>query len=250
MAALEGKRAIVTGGGTGVGAAIARALAGAGCEVVICGRQLETLEAMAAEASNVTPVTVDVTCEASVAKLFQDAGPFDIVVANAGAADSAPLTRTSAELFDRMLDINLRGTFLTFREGLKALDGRPWGRLIAVASTAGLKGYSYVSAYCAAKHGVVGLVRAAALEAAGSGITVNALCPGFTDTPLLERSVANIVSKTQSTPEDARATLARTNPMGRLIDPDEVAAAALWLVGPGSDAVAGQAISISGGETW
>ncbi len=240
----------MTGGGSGIGAAIASALARAGADVVICGRRMAPLEKLAGEQRNIQRTIADVTDEASVIKLFSEHGHFDIVVANAGAAESAPLTRTSATQFERMLAANLTGTFLTIREGLKALEGRKWGRLIAVASTAGLKGYTYVSAYCAAKHGAVGLVRSAALETVKSGITVNALCPGFADTPMLEESVANIVAKTGSTADDARAALARTNPMGRLIDPEEVAAAALWLVGPGSGAITGQAISISGGETW
>ncbi len=250
QAMLSGKRAVVTGGGTGVGAAIATVLAGTGANVVVCGRRAGPLEDLAGAHGNIQPVVSDVTDETSTVDLFRQHGPFDIVVANAGAADSAPLTRTSSEQFQRMLNVNLSSAFLTIREGLKNLDGRNWGRLIAVASTAGLKGYTYVSAYCAAKHGVVGLVRAAALETAKSGITVNALCPGFTDTPMLEESVANVVATTGSSAEDARAALAKTNPMGRLISPEEVAAAALWLVGPGSDAVTGQAISISGGETW
>lgn len=179
--------------------------------------------------------------------LFERLGEVDIVIANAGAAESAPLARTGLDQWQRMLDVNLTGVFLTLREGLKRV--RDGGRLIAVASTAGLKGYPYVAPYCAAKHGVVGLVRALAQEVAGRAITVNALCPGFTETPLLEESIATIVAKTGQTEEQARAHLQSTNPSGRLIQPAEVTATALWLCGPHSSAIHGQAISISGGET-
>ncbi|NNF78291.1 MAG: SDR family oxidoreductase, partial [Rhizobiales bacterium] len=192
----------------------------------------------------------DVTDEDAVAALFTSHRPFDIVIANAGAAESAPLARTSLGQWQRMIDVNLTGTFLTLREAQRVIGKASWGRLIAIASTAGLKGYGYVAPYCAAKHGVVGLIRALASETAGSGITANAVCPGFTDTPLLEESIANIVKKTGKSEADARKALASTNPLGRFIAPEEVAAAVLWLVGPGSDAITGQAISVSGGETW
>ena len=154
-------------------------------------------------------------------------------------------------MWAEMLAVNLTGCYHTFRHGLAAMGGgASWGRLIAVASTAGLKGYPYVAAYCAAKHGVVGLARALAVELAKSGITVNSVCPGFTETPLLERSIDNIVRHGSMDADDARGALAADNPMGRFIAPDEVARAVLWLCGPGSDSVTGQSISVSGGATW
>ena len=147
-----------------------------------------------------------------------------------------------------MVDVNLTGAFLTLREGALRLKGAEWGRLIAIASTAGLKGYPYVSAYSAAKHGAIGLVKSAALELARTGITANALCPGFLDTEMTERSIANIAEKTGMTPEEARASLEKMSPQRRLIRPEEVVAAALWLCGPGSEGITGQAIPIAGGE--
>ena len=251
---LDGKHALVTGGGSGVGAAIARALSEAGAAVTVAGRRRGPLEDIAARLPSSFAVEADVTDEASVDAMYRAAqsacGPVDIVVANAGTAASERFATTERDLWDRMIAVNLTGVYLTWRYGLIQMADRGWGRLISVASTAGLKGYGYVAAYCAAKHGVVGLTRAVALETAKTGITANALCPGFTETPMLDESIANIVAKTGQTEPAARAALAASNPQGRFIRPEEVAQAALWLCGPGSDAVTGQAISISGGETW
>tara|TARA_R110002124_G_scaffold270552_1_gene439073 strand:+ start:2838 stop:3581 length:744 start_codon:yes stop_codon:yes gene_type:complete len=245
---LSGKTAVVTGGGTGVGAVIALELANAGARVVICGRRLAPLQDIAAQHANISAEVCDICDEDAMAALMKNAAP-DIVIANAGVSQSAPLVKTELADFKHMVDVNLTGSFLTFREGLRAIHGKPWGRVIAIASTAGLKGYPYVAPYAAAKHGVIGLVKSAALEFARKGITVNAICPGFLDTEMTERSIDNIVEKTGRTRDEARATLESTNPMHRLVPPQDVSKAVMWLCGDGSEMVTGQAISVSGGET-
>ena len=241
---LAGKRVLVTGGGTGLGRDLARGFREAGAEVVISGRTQEPLE-RTAQATGARWVQADVTDPDSVARMLDAAGPCDIVLANAGIGESAPFLRVTLDDWQRILAVNLTGVFLTFQEGLRRIG--PWGRLIAIASTAGLRGAPYVAPYAAAKHGVLGLVRSLALEVARQGITVNALCPGFLDTEMTDRTVANIASRTGRTEEEARATLAAMSPQNRLIRPAEVTAAALWLCGPGSDAVNGQAIALDGG---
>lgn len=244
---LSGKTAFVTGGGSGVGAAIALALAEAGAEVLICGRRAAALDEVAARHPAIHGVVCDITNEAALSTAIADAAP-DIVIANAGASESAPLVATELAAFQRMIDVNLTGTFLTLREGARAMKDRPWGRMIAIASTAGLKGYPYVAPYAAAKHGVVGLVRSAALELARQGVTVNAVCPGFLDTEMTGRSIANISAKTGRSPAEARAALEATNPMRRLVPPEDVARTVLWLCGAGSDMITGQTIAVAGGE--
>lgn len=267
MGALDGKHALVTGAGSGIGAAIAVALAADGAKVSLAGRRRAPLEAMAGKLPHACVIEADVTSEADCAAMIEAAhtahGPLDIVVANAGAAESAAAGRIDLAHWQRMLDVNLTGAFLTVRGALPDLvrvaAGAPEGashaparwpvrRIVFVASTAGLKGYPYVAAYVAAKHGVVGLARALALELAPRGVTVNAVCPGFTETPLLEASLATIVAKTGRSADDARSSLAASNPQGRFVTPEEVAAAVLWLCSPSSASITGQAISISGGE--
>ncbi|NHB75617.1 SDR family NAD(P)-dependent oxidoreductase [Rhodobacter calidifons] len=238
-------RVLITGGGTGVGADLARGFAEAGAEVVICGRREAPLRKVA-DATGAHIVLADVSDEARVQRLFAEAGRCDVVIANAGAATSAPFGRTTLEDWNAMIAVNLTGVFLTFRAGLAQFGD--WGRLIAVASTAGLKGYPYVAPYAAAKHGVVGLVRSLALEVARKAVTVNALCPGFLDTEMTDRSVETIVGKTGMTPEAARQTLADHNPQRRLIQPAEVTSAALWLCSAGTEGINGQTLAIAGGE--
>jgi NAD(P)-dependent dehydrogenase (short-subunit alcohol dehydrogenase family) len=197
-------------------------------------------------------IRCDVTNEVDVGAAFAEArqtfGPVAILINNAGAADSAPFLRTSLELFQRMLDVNLIGTFLCSRAALPDMLEAGFGRIVNVASIAGLKGAAYVSAYCAAKHGVVGLTRALALETATKGITVNAVCPSYTDTDMVRDAIANIAQKTGRNTEQAEAELVGKNPQGRLIRPEEVAATVLWLCAPGTDAITGQAIAVAGGE--
>lgn len=243
---LKGKQVLITGGGTGVGADLARAFSSAGARIVIAGRRAEPLDRLAADLPDARAITADVTDEASVEALFERAGPCEIVIANAGASDSAPFHRVDLDHWNRMLAVNLTGTFLTLRAGLAQMPG--WGRLIAVASTAGLKGYRYVAPYAAAKHGVVGLIRSLSLEVADREVTANALCPGFLESEMTERTVANIMEKTGGDRAEALAALTAGNPQRRLIRPAEVSAAALWLCGAGSEGINGQAIAIAGGE--
>jgi NAD(P)-dependent dehydrogenase (short-subunit alcohol dehydrogenase family) len=242
--------ALVTGGGSGIGRAIALALAETGIAVTICGRRAAALRAV--EHPLIHGVAADVTDPAAVAALYAQAqaarGPFAIVVANAGASASAPAAKVTLEEWRAMLDVNLTGAFLTVQPALAAMTSAGNGRIVFVASTAGLKGYPYVAPYVAAKHGVVGLMRALAAETATSGVTVNAVCPGFAETEMLTRSLAAITAKTRRSEAEARAALA--NPQGRFVTPDEVAGTVLWLVSDAARSVTGQAISISGGETW
>jgi NAD(P)-dependent dehydrogenase (short-subunit alcohol dehydrogenase family) len=251
---MTSRHALVTGGGSGVGRCIALALAHAGIEVTICGRRAEALEAVVNEHDGIHAITADVTDEQSMLSLYETAqaarGPFDIVIANAGAAESAPAHKVKLGDWQKTLDVNLTGAFLTVQPGLASMISRKAGRIVFIASTAGLKGYGYVAPYVAAKHGVVGLMRALAAETAKSGVTVNAVCPGYVETEMLDQSVKNIVAKTGRTVQEARATLAATNPQNRFVQPEEVADAVLWLCGESARSITGQAISISGGETW
>ncbi len=235
MSPLAGRHALVTGGGTGIGAAIARALAGAGATVTICGRRSEPLQTVAAAAARVRVATADVTDEAAMAAIYAKAEaagePIDIVVANAGAAESAPAHKTSLELWNATLAVNLTGAFLSVKPALAGMRARSFGRIVFIASTAGLKGYAYVAPYVAAKHGVIGLMRALALETASAGITVNAVCPGFTETGMLADSVDRIAVTTKRSADEVRAALAASNPQGRFATPAEVAETVLRLCG-------------------
>jgi NAD(P)-dependent dehydrogenase (short-subunit alcohol dehydrogenase family) len=250
---LAGKHALVTGGGSGIGAAIALALAERGAAVTICGRRSAELKMSASRHDNIHAQTADVTDADSLQRLYHDAqearGSFAIVVANAGAAESAPAEKVSRALWDQTIAVNLTGAFLSVQPALAAMRERNWGRIVFIASTAGLKGYAYVAPY-AAKHGVIGLTRALAVETAKTGITVNAVCPGYVETPMLERAVDRIVAATKRNEAETRGALAANNPQARFIKPEEVAAAVVWLCAGDSAAITGQAISVSGGETW
>ena len=248
---ITGSHALVTGGGRGIGRAIAAALSAAGADVTILGRDRATLDAVVAAGEAHAAVSADVSDEASLRAAIAVAAnhkPIDILVANAGAAESAPFGKSDAALFRRMLDINLMGAVIAAQAVLPGMVAQRKGRIVAIASTAGLKGYAYVSAYSAAKHAVIGLVRSLALEVATKGVTVNAVCPGFTDTDLVADSVATIMAKTGRSRDDALAELAKHNPQGRLVAPQEVADAVLWLCGAGASSVTGQAIAVAGGE--
>jgi 3-hydroxybutyrate dehydrogenase len=247
-----GRHALITGGGTGIGAAIAARLSEMGARITVVGRRPEPLEEVADGLDGAQPVPFDVTDEAAVEEGLKTAterfGPVDVLINNAGAADSSPFTRTTPDAWRAMLDVNLTGAFLMSRAVLPGMVERGWGRIVSIASTAGLKGYAYVAAYCAAKHGVIGMTRSLALEVAQKGVTVNAVCPGYTETELLSESVENIVDKTGVSEDEARAQLLESNPQGRFVSPEEVAEAATWLMSANAGAITGQAIVVAGGE--
>ena len=249
---LGGAHALVTGGGTGIGAAIATRLAKAGARVTVVGRRPELLQEVADGLSTAQAVPFDVTdeeeIETGLATATEEFGPIDVLVNNAGAAESAPFEHTTLDTWRAMLEVNLTGVFLMSRVVLPAMVERRWGRIVSIASTAGLKGYAYVAAYCAAKHGVIGLTRSLALEVAQKGVTVNAVCPGYTETDLLADSIADITEKTGVSEDEAQAQLVESNPQGRFVSPEEVAEVTAWLVGPNTDVITGQAIVVAGGE--
>ncbi len=245
---LDGRHALVTGGGRGIGRAVAAALTAAGARVTVAGRSAGHLESVVAAGDAKAHLVMDVTDPDAVARGVAAAGQIDILVANAGAAETAPFLKADAVLFRRMIDLNLMGVVHVAQAVLPGMLERRNGRIIALASMAGLKGYGYVSAYVAAKHAVVGLVRALALETAARGVTVNAVCPGYVDTDMVASGLAAIEAKTGKGRDEALAAMLKDNPQKRLIRPEEVAAACLWLASDGAGAVNGAAIPISGGE--
>ena len=259
---LDDRHALITGAGAGIGAAIALQLAQAGCRLTLCGRSQGTLQAQVEALREQVPdvavliAPMDVADAHAVQAAVQLAharfGPVNILVNNAGQASSQPFAKTDAAMWQQMLNVNLTGAYHCIQAVLPGMLeaaqlGTP-GRIVNIASTAGLKGYAYVSAYVAAKHGVVGLTKALALELARKGVTVNAICPGYTETDIVHEAVLNIVTKTGKTEAQARQALAAGNPQQRLVQPNEVAQSVLWLCAAGSDAINGQAIAIDGGE--
>jgi 3-hydroxybutyrate dehydrogenase len=255
--ALAAQHALVTGGGTGIGAAIARELQRAGARITLLGRRASVLERVVTELSATRAgeagcVAADVTDEGAVRSAFAAAaaarGPVTILVNNAGQAESVPAAKTTLEQWNATLAVNLTGVFLCSREFMTALPKDARGRIVNIASTAGLKGYGYVTAYCAAKHGVIGYTRALAAELARRPVTVNAVCPGYTETAILDGAVAKIARLTGRTEAEARGELAHTNPQHRFVQPADVATAVLWLCLPTSDAITGIAVPVAGGE--
>lgn len=254
---LEGRHAVVTGGGGGIGAEIATTLAEAGADITLMGRTAPALEAAAEGLSRRSGVRAGtVVCdvadagsvEAAFARAVEAMGAPAVLVNNAGLAEGAAFLDTTPELLNRMLAVNLAGAFLCTRQVLPAMLEAGYGRVINIASTAGLRGYSHVTAYCASKHGLIGFTRALARETAKQGVTVNAVCPGYTDTPMTERTIADLREATGRSRDEAERLLTRTLPSGRLILPAEVANAVAWLCQPGASAVTGQAIVVAAGE--
>jgi NAD(P)-dependent dehydrogenase (short-subunit alcohol dehydrogenase family) len=245
--------AVVTGGGSGIGLAIARALAAKGHQVTVMGRSRPPLEAAAAALDGGGYVLCDVTDDASVAAALAEAesarGPVRVLVNNAGAVTTAPFEKTGMDAWMSALDVNLLGAVRMIRGALPSLRSQSWARVVNVASTAGLKGYGYVSAYTASKHALVGLTRALAIELATTGVTVNAVCPGYTRTAIIGRAIETIATRTGRDHDAAEAVFTASNPQGRLVEPDEVAQAACWLASAGAGAVNGISLSVSGGET-
>jgi len=249
---LQGRHALVTGGGTGIGLAIAQALAAAGAQVTITGRRAEVLEQAAAGLPGLHPLTMDVADEESVragcATAISARGPVTITVANAGIAEGKAFHKMDTAFWRRMLAINLDGAYFTTRETLPGMMDQNWGRVLFISSIAGLKGLRGAPAYTASKHGMIGLMRGLSEDYLGTGLTFNAICPAYVDTDIITRNTDSIAARAGISTDEARSMMVKTNRHKRLITPAEVAAAAMWLVGPGSDSVNGQCIEIAGGQ--
>ena len=243
---LAGKLALVTGGGRGIGAAIARALAAAGARVVVCGRTKPELDAVAREIGGVA-MRLDLTNRRETDEMTASVGPVDVLVNNAGAAESAPLDRTTDEIWDRILELDVTAAFRVTRGFVPGMLKAGWGRIVNIASNAGVSGYGYSTAYCAAKHAMVGMTRALAIDLARTGVTINALCPGWVETQMVEEAVTRIAQKTGRSEEEARTTLAAMSPQKRMIVPEEIAHATLMLCAHDARGIHGQTIVIDGG---
>lgn len=252
MTDLKGQHAVITGGGTGIGRAIARLFAEKGASITLMARDEARLQAVADALPKAQAISLDITDEDGVARAFDRAaerfGPAHILVNNAGIAPTAPFHKTSYADWNRVMAVNAGGLFLCSRAALQHMKELNHGRIINIASTAGLKGYPYVSAYVASKHAVIGLTRALALELARKPVTVNSICPGFTNTDIVQRSIETIMEKTGRSERDALAELVKNNPQQRLIEPDEIAALALWLCSPDASSITGQSLAVAGGE--
>ena len=247
---LSGKHALITGGGTGIGLAIARDLASKGARVTITGRRQEVLDAVSGD--GLTGLAMDVRDEddvvAKIAQAVEARGPIQICIPNAGIAEGKSVHKTSMEFWRNMMSTNLDGAFLTIRESLGSMRQTDWGRVIAVSSMAGLRGLPGAACYAASKHGMIGLIRSLSEDYMGQPFTFNALCPGYVDTPIVERNTASIAQRAGVSEDRAREMMVKANRHQRLIAPGEVAAAAAWLVGPGSESINGQCIQIAGGQ--
>ena len=248
MSSLEGKRALITGGSTGIGLAIAKSMVAEGARVSIASRNVERLESVAAGLDGVEAVQLDVADASSVKDVFEAAGDVDVLVNNAGIVATAPFERSSLDTFQQIIGVNLYGVFLCAQAVVPAMRARNSGRIVNIASTAGLKGYAYASMYTASKHAVVGMTRALALELSDTSVTANCVCPGFTDTPMAADAIEHLTGRTGRSSEEVVAELVRHNPQKRLIDPAEVAETVLWLCREESRSINGQSIAVAGGE--
>jgi NAD(P)-dependent dehydrogenase (short-subunit alcohol dehydrogenase family) len=243
---LAGKVALVTGGGRGIGAACARGLAAAGARVIVSGRDKAALDAIAAELGG-RAIVADLLDRASTDRMVAEVGAVDILVNNAGVAESASLERTTDAIWDRVMELDATAPFRVTRALVPAMVKAGWGRVVNIASNAGVSGYGYTAAYCAAKHAMVGMTRALAIDLGRTGVTINALCPGWVDTALADEAVARIADKTKKSLADARGILEGMSPQRRMIQPEEVAHAAVMLCADASRGIHGQTIVIDGG---